>query len=57
VMSATIMAVADELAAAAELATGKLDRCPFAVVRGYGYQRGAGYARDIIMDAATDLFR
>lgn len=57
VMSATVMAVADELASAAELVTGKLDRCPFAVVRGYHYQRGEGRASDIIMDAATDMFR
>ncbi len=57
VMSATVMAVADELASAAELVTGKLDRCPFAVVRGYRYQRGEGAASDIIMDAATDMFR
>jgi coenzyme F420-0:L-glutamate ligase/coenzyme F420-1:gamma-L-glutamate ligase len=57
VMSATVMAVADELASAAELVTGKLDRCPFAVVRGYRYLRGEGRASDIIMDAATDMFR
>ena len=36
------MAVADELAAAAELAHGKLDRVPVAVVRGYDYPRGDG---------------
>lgn len=57
VMSATIMAVADELAAAAELVTGKLDRCPFAIVRGYAYAGGEGSARDIIMDPSIDLFR
>ncbi|GAC1448132.1 MAG: coenzyme F420-0:L-glutamate ligase [Ktedonobacterales bacterium] len=57
VMSATVMAVADELAAATELVTGKLDRCPFAIVRGYAYQRAEGSARDIIMDPALDLFR
>ena len=57
VMSATVMAVADELAAATELVTGKLDRCPFAIVRGYTYQRAEGSAREIIMDPALDLFR
>lgn len=56
-MSATVMAVADELASAAELVTGKLDRCPFVVVRGYGFQRREGHARDMIMDSTMDLFR
>jgi coenzyme F420-0:L-glutamate ligase/coenzyme F420-1:gamma-L-glutamate ligase len=57
IMNATIMAVADELASAAELVTGKLDRCPFALIRGYRYARGTGSARDIIMDEAMDMFR
>jgi coenzyme F420-0:L-glutamate ligase/coenzyme F420-1:gamma-L-glutamate ligase len=53
----TSMAVADELAAAAELAHGKLDRVPVAVVRGYEYLRGEGSARDLLRDAEKDLFR
>ena len=53
----TQMAVADELAAAAELAHGKLDRTPVAVVRGYAYPLGDGTARDLIRDPARDLFR
>ncbi len=57
VMSATVMAVADELAASAELVAGKLDRCPFAVVRGYAYEPAKGRASEIIMDSGTDLFR
>ncbi len=57
VMTSTVMAVADELAAASELVTGKLDRCPFAVVRGYRYQRAEGSARQIVLDPAMDLFR
>ncbi len=56
-MSATVMAVADELAASAELVSGKLDRCPFAVVRGYAYEPAKGRASEIIMDSGTDLFR
>ena len=39
----TRMAVADEMAAAAELAHGKLDRVPVAVVRGYAYPAGRGF--------------
>ncbi len=37
-MSVSIMAIADEIASAAELVTGKVGRCPFVVVRGYEYQ-------------------
>ena len=53
----TSMAVADELAAAAELAHGKLDRVPVALVRGYAYPRGSGAARDLLRDPEKDLFR
>jgi coenzyme F420-0:L-glutamate ligase/coenzyme F420-1:gamma-L-glutamate ligase len=53
----TQMAVADELAAAAELAHGKLDRVPAAVVRGYTYPEGCGSARDLVRDPERDLFR
>jgi coenzyme F420-0:L-glutamate ligase/coenzyme F420-1:gamma-L-glutamate ligase len=56
-MSATVMAVADELAASAELVTGKLDRRPFVIVRGYRYDPADASAREIIMDAMTDFFR
>ena len=56
-LKVTQMAVADELAAAAELAQGKLDRVPAAVVRGYAYPRGYGTARDLLRDAERDLFR
>lgn len=51
------LAVADEIAAAAELAMGKLDRVPVAIVRGYDYPRGEGSARQILRDAERDLFR
>jgi coenzyme F420-0:L-glutamate ligase/coenzyme F420-1:gamma-L-glutamate ligase len=53
----TSMAIADELAAAAELAHGKLDRVPVAVVRGYEYPRGDGSSRNLLRDAEKDLFR
>ena len=53
----TQMAVADELAAAAELAQGKLDRVPVALVRGYAYPSGSGTAKDLLRDAEKDLFR
>jgi coenzyme F420-0:L-glutamate ligase/coenzyme F420-1:gamma-L-glutamate ligase len=56
-LQATILAVADELAAAAELVMGKLDRVPVAVVRGYRVDPGAGSARELLRDPNLDLFR
>ena len=53
----TIMAVADELAAAAELVHGKIDRRPVALIRGYEYPRGDGKATDMVLEAEKDLFR
>lgn len=53
----TQMAVADEIAAAAELAHGKLDRVPVALVRGYPYPRGDGSSRNLLRDPEKDLFR
>jgi coenzyme F420-0:L-glutamate ligase/coenzyme F420-1:gamma-L-glutamate ligase len=51
------LAVADELAAAAELVQGKLDRVPVAIVRGYAFPRGEGKARQLVRDPGNDLFR
>jgi coenzyme F420-0:L-glutamate ligase/coenzyme F420-1:gamma-L-glutamate ligase len=56
-LQATILAVADELAAAAELVMGKLDQVPVAVVRGYRYEPGRGSARELLRDPNMDLFR
>jgi coenzyme F420-0:L-glutamate ligase/coenzyme F420-1:gamma-L-glutamate ligase len=56
-LQATILAVADELAAAAELVMGKLDHVPVAVVRGYRYEPGPGSARELLRDPNMDLFR
>jgi coenzyme F420-0:L-glutamate ligase/coenzyme F420-1:gamma-L-glutamate ligase len=57
VMSASIMAIADEVASAAELITGKVNRCPFVLVRGYPYERRESTAAELVMDASMDLFR
>jgi coenzyme F420-0:L-glutamate ligase/coenzyme F420-1:gamma-L-glutamate ligase len=51
------LAVADELAAAAELVMNKLDAVPVAIVRGYVYPKGDGSARDLVRDREKDLFR
>ena len=56
-MQVSVLAVADELASAAELVTGKVSRCPMALIRGYPYARNDGSARDLVMDPATDMFR
>jgi coenzyme F420-0:L-glutamate ligase/coenzyme F420-1:gamma-L-glutamate ligase len=53
----TVMAVADELAGAAELVMGKIDMVPVAVIRGFDYDRGDGTGHDLIMDPTKDLFR
>jgi coenzyme F420-0:L-glutamate ligase/coenzyme F420-1:gamma-L-glutamate ligase len=56
VLQGTQIAVADELAAAAELVLGKTSGCPAAVVRGLDV-RGAGSGRDLVMPPERDLFR
>ena len=53
----TEIAVADEIAAAAELVMGKLDRCPVAVVRGLVVHDPAETAREYVRPATKDLFR
>jgi coenzyme F420-0:L-glutamate ligase/coenzyme F420-1:gamma-L-glutamate ligase len=56
-LRATLEAVADELAAMASLAGGKLSRTPACIIRGFRFERGAGRARDLVRPAAEDLFR
>jgi coenzyme F420-0:L-glutamate ligase/coenzyme F420-1:gamma-L-glutamate ligase len=55
-LRATAEAVADELACAAGLVCGKLNRTPICIVRGFRYQPGRGSARDLIRKK-NDLFR
>jgi len=56
VMHSTVVAVADELASAADLAGGKVAQRPVVVVRGYEYQPGQGAASDLVMERELDLF-
>jgi len=50
--------VADELAATAELVTGKLLGVPVALIKGYPYERMEDAdSRDIVRDPDKDLFR
>jgi coenzyme F420-0:L-glutamate ligase/coenzyme F420-1:gamma-L-glutamate ligase len=57
VLQATILAVADEVAGAAELVMGKLSRIPVAVVRGLGWAPGEEGSKPLLRDPARDLFR
>jgi coenzyme F420-0:L-glutamate ligase/coenzyme F420-1:gamma-L-glutamate ligase len=54
-LKATVIAVADELAGAAQLASGKLDRNPVTIVRGLDL-RGDGRATEIPIPPERDLF-
>ena len=56
-LQATILAVADELAAAAGLLMGKCEGIPVVVIRGYRYRPANEHATTIIRPAAEDLFR
>ena len=53
----TEIAVADEVAAAAELVMGKLDRCPVAIVRGIALADPSESALDYVRPAEKDMFR
>jgi coenzyme F420-0:L-glutamate ligase/coenzyme F420-1:gamma-L-glutamate ligase len=55
-LSATVIAVADELAGAAELVMGKANKIPAALVRGYQVPEGEGSARELVIPPERDLF-
>jgi coenzyme F420-0:L-glutamate ligase/coenzyme F420-1:gamma-L-glutamate ligase len=54
----SVLAVADELAAAAELVMNKLDAIPVVLIRGYSPPTSAphGSARDMVLDPSRNLF-
>jgi coenzyme F420-0:L-glutamate ligase/coenzyme F420-1:gamma-L-glutamate ligase len=54
-LRSTVIAVADEIAGAAQLVMGKLDRTPVAIVRGLDAARD-GSARELVMPAERNLF-
>jgi coenzyme F420-0:L-glutamate ligase/coenzyme F420-1:gamma-L-glutamate ligase len=56
-LKASVEAIADELASAAGLVCGKLNRAPACIVRGFRYDPGPGTVRDLLRPASTDLFR
>jgi len=55
-LQSTQIAVADELAGAAELVMRKASGVPAAIVRGYAAPPGHGSARDLVMPPERDLF-
>jgi coenzyme F420-0:L-glutamate ligase/coenzyme F420-1:gamma-L-glutamate ligase len=56
-LETTVIAVADELAGAAQLVMGKADGIPAALIRGYSPPAGDGSARELVMPPERDLFR
>jgi coenzyme F420-0:L-glutamate ligase/coenzyme F420-1:gamma-L-glutamate ligase len=56
-MVGTVVAIADELAGAAELAMGKTDRVPAVVIRGYRVEGDPGTGRQLIRPPEEDMFR
>ncbi len=56
-LTATVLAVADELAAAAGLLMGKSQGTPAVLVRGYRFKPASEKAASIVRPASEDLFR
>ena len=56
-LRATVLAIADDLAAAAGIVMGKTERTPVVIVRGFDGHGGHGLGRDLIRPPAEDLFR
>jgi coenzyme F420-0:L-glutamate ligase/coenzyme F420-1:gamma-L-glutamate ligase len=57
ILQVTEVALADEVAAAAELAMGKAAEIPVVVVRGVSYEPAAGRGTDLVRDPSEDFFR
>ena len=55
-MQATVIALADELASAADLAGGKVEQRPVVVIRGYSWRPSDAGASVLVMGAERDLF-
>ncbi len=55
-MQATVLAIADELASAADLAGGKVEQRPVVVVRGYDWRPSDAGASVLVMEPERDLF-
>ena len=56
-LKVTEIAVADELAGAAELVMDKLDLIPVALIRGFKYKNKKGSSKELVRKRRNDLFR
>jgi coenzyme F420-0:L-glutamate ligase/coenzyme F420-1:gamma-L-glutamate ligase len=56
-LTSTVIALADELAGAAEIVTRKSAGTPVAIARGVAEWAGDGHGRMLVRDASRDLFR
>jgi coenzyme F420-0:L-glutamate ligase/coenzyme F420-1:gamma-L-glutamate ligase len=56
-MQVTVIAVADELASAAELVMRKTREVPVALIRGFTYEAATGTGGDLLRPRDRDLFR
>lgn len=56
-LRSTVVALADEVAAAADLVKGKLEEVPVAIVRGVDFRAGEGSVAELIRPKGEDLFR
>jgi coenzyme F420-0:L-glutamate ligase/coenzyme F420-1:gamma-L-glutamate ligase len=58
VLHASLEAIADELACAAALVCGKLNRTPACIIRGFSYEPARhSHARELLRPSTSDLFR
>ncbi len=51
------IAIADEIASAGELVTGKADNVPVTLIRGYSYDTSPDGVKPLLRDPSVDLFR
>ena len=56
IMQSTVVAVADELASAADLAGGKTAQRPVVLIRGYDWRPARGSGTALVMEPERDLF-
>jgi coenzyme F420-0:L-glutamate ligase/coenzyme F420-1:gamma-L-glutamate ligase len=56
-LKAAVAAIADEIAAAAELVMGKREGIPVVIVRGYELEKEEGSVKELLRPVAEDLFR
>lgn len=56
-LRASLIAIADEIASAAELATGKIDAVPVVIIRGYTFKTSENGSKTLLRDPKKDMFR